>query len=327
MAEATKIESIVSLPVVNPETQGRSRSFVFMGKADKVDDGKLIDWKSSSHPARFIKKRKIGFQPELYALALETRGIKIAEIEFRLVHTPGIGLTVNKPDNGDPKAYEDRCIEWIFRRGKYEFNRKGQPNALRLVEHTHQVTEARLLQARLYLWDCSQRILECRRADRWLPSPESCYLWKRECVYMPICEAIMDGADVEGVKRDWFRHIADTHAELGGAALTVEPTREVLTFSSLSTFRSCDMKYLFEHEERLVRADHDDDADARWLGSAMHEGLKAYGETRSLDRAKATIDTWADDNWVLGEKTVKFDQQCAKARAMVRAAAIRWPVD
>ena len=58
----------------------------------------------------------------------------------------------------------------------------------------------------------------------------------------------------------------------------------------------------------------------------MHRGLEAYA-TGGIEAAYGTIDDWADANPILGEDAARIqDQQIGKARAMVMAAAQKWPM-
>ncbi len=305
-------EQEVTCQIRNPATGGVSKSFIFAGKIDEQEvdeDGHcVIDYKSSSDPRRAIEKKTISFQPELYALALLSRGIRISEIEYRFIRTPGIKCTAKKPDCGDFEAYENRAVQWIMD------NRDG------LVSHPIPTNEARLNSAKDYLWDCSKRILDCRLHERWLPNENGCHLWNKSCSYVRLCETLAAGGDPEWIIQDRFEAKPKRNAELD----VVENGRQLLTYSACSTLCSCDQKYYWAYEHGgmgIVPAR--EDAEARWIGSAMHAGIQGF-QASGLGEAFANINEWREANPVLGSDVEKQKTNYRKARAMMRAAMLEW---
>lgn len=340
-------ECVVSMPILNPETRHPSRTFEFWGVVDKVEGRTVIDWKSDDDPQRFIHQKRIGLQAEMYALALRAAGTPIDAIEYRLVRKPSIkyiqprhkwavtkagrksavrvcdtedeanrearqrGCGVEKRTTGyeTRKAYEDKCLEWML----------DDPS--KLVTHTHILTQARLEQAEHLLWESTKRILDNRRTNRWLANENACFTWNKECEDLPLCECAMNGGDLGYVVAEQYEEIGDLHPELGG----VERSKDVLTHTSCSKLRLCEVRYhwLYERGLRRLRAD----SEALWLGSAMHRGLEGYA-TGGADAAFAAIDEWADASPIIGAEQAWFqDQQIGKARAMVAAAALKWPME
>jgi RecB family exonuclease len=335
-------ETIVSMPIRNPETGRSSRSFRFMGVVDRIEGRKLIDWKGVSDPARFIKQRQIGFQGELYAIAV---GHVIEEIEYRLITRPRLqyshpryryavmragrktavrifdeleeaqklaeaqGCSVVTKATGDVSlgVYEKRCLDWLIEEPK------------RVVLYSYHLTPSKTDQARWYLWESSKRLLENRRCKRWLPNVGACFAYERQCPYMSLCEAAQNGADWQWVIEDRYRALESSHPELDGK----DDGDDVLTHSSLEDLARCEMYYYWRHELRLRRG-QESDSEPLWVGSAMHRGLEAFVDG-GLTAANQAIDKWANENPVLGEDANwKQDEQAAKARAMVRVAALKW---
>jgi hypothetical protein len=296
-------EQVVTMPVVNPDTGKPSRSFVYAGKIDLIDGDTLVDWKSVSDPEHFIQQKTIGFQGELYALALEAAGTPIARIIYRLITKPTIKFC-GKDANRD--AYEQRCVEWLQDPG-------------RLQEHEVVFNAARLNQARLYLWEISKAILESRRHDRWLCNEYACKSWNRTCEYAPLCMAASLGSDYQCLMQHDYKASA-LHEELG----VVEPQeRDLLTYSAAATYAHCAMKYFWRYHLGIKRRD-ETGSEALWIGSAMHAGFEAV--TEGVDAALVAIDEWARKNPVLGQEAAqRQEQQVAQARAMVRAAIEKWP--
>lgn len=347
-----EVEKIVNMPVVNPETGYPSRSFIFMGALDRRQGDKIIDWKGTSRPDRTITQLTIGYQAELYALA---SGNDVLEIEYRLIQRPGLkyirpkcawavvkegrktaikvcetqekadehigtlqsteGVAIEERYSGDVtrQNYEERCWDQLLQ----------EPQ--RMVSHNYLVTPAKLEQARHYLWECSKRILDSRRHSRWIPNTGACFAYERPCPYLPLCEAVQEGAGWETLAQDEFRDVGNSHPELGDVVShNCNFNRDILTYSSLCDLASCETFYHWKHEQRLAKQ-REEDSEPLWVGSAMHRGVAGYAEG-GLDAAMAAVEAWAVANPVLGEDAAwRQDEQVGRARAMIRAAAVKWP--
>lgn len=357
MSNGLQTEVIVRSKVYNPETGRQSRTFTFAGVVDAIPEDrlKIIDYKGTDDPLKFIHEQAISFQPELYALALRERGIHIQEVEYRLIVRPAISYkkpvytyavmregrktaikTFKEDEDGavsfashlraigdrdDPPSirvderhtgnatrqnFEDECVEWLAQDGK-------------LVTYHYFITSSRLKAAQEFLWDCSKRILECRRDNRWLPNSYACYAWGRECTYLPLCRAEVEGHHVEDVIADEYIQIGDPHPEID------EPTdNNVLTHSALKALTLCEVFYGRCYEQGLRK--RSSYSEALWIGSAMHRGVEALPEG-GMEAAFSAIDVWSFENPVLGEDAHhKKEQDIAKSRAMVRAAAAKWNI-
>ena len=298
-------EQIVTMPVTNPDTGRPSRTFTYAGKIDRVKGTRLIDFKSTGDPARFIKVHTIGHQIDLYALAILHGGWTIMEVEYRLVRTPTIKLC-GKDDN-DPVKYQARCEQWIA----------DQPNGL--TEHVLFMNTGRLRRAQHCLWQSSKRILENRQHNRWLQNPGACYAYERACPYLPLCEAVANDAVWSWIAQEQYE-VGPPHPELGDDTKYGGST---LTYTAISTLAQCEMKYYWRFELGLRK--RSDYSEALWLGSAMHAGLEGYAKGGAIG-AEIAIGDWLVQHPILGEDmAIKQDQQTAKARAMVNAVARRWP--
>ncbi len=302
---STSVETVVSMPIINPATGAPSRTFIFAGRVDKIEGTKLIDYKTVADASTFIRRKRIGFQAECYALAMLAKtGQRMTEIEYRLIVRPSI--TFCKKDKGDIDAYEARCLEWLTER----------PERVRPYQYT--LSDSRMEAAKHWLWECCKRLLECEKHNRWLTNENACDTWGRECPYAPLCEAIVDGADVDDVILDGFS-TKPRHSELGDFTFD---GRQIVTYSSLALLALCEQRYFWRLGYELVPGV--DSADSRWIGSASHAGLEAYA-TEGIGAARSAIDTWANDNPVIGEDAAhKQAQDTARAKAIVRAAALRW---
>jgi len=308
----TTTEQVVSLPIINPDTGVVARR-KYMGKVDRVEGHKLIDWKGVAKPSRFIAQMRIGYQVELYALGANALGHDIHEVEYRLVSRPSITMCGKDKKESEKtglpihEVYEERCFEWLV----------DDPG--KLVAHPYMITEHKLQQARWYLWESSRRLLENRRCKRWIPNTHACFAYERECQFMALCDAVQNGADYNWIIEQEYR-VSDPHRELGGKA-----DDKTVTHSSLKNLHFCEMFYYWMYEQSL-RKGTGEDSEAMWIGSAMHAGQEHID--KGLDVALAEINAWAEDNPVMGEdQNHKQLQDVARARAMVRASAVKWPVE
>jgi hypothetical protein len=213
------VEHVVEMPVVNPKTGRRNRKFTFNGKFDGLAKQCLHDWKNTSDPLRTIREKVIGFQTELYTLGARLMGKEVTSAQFRVIARPSLQFQKSgvhtKKYAGDVKAYEQACYEWLLE----------SPD--RMVESPESmINPARLDRARVWLWNCVQRIIHCRKTGVWQQNELACHSWNRVCEYMPICEAMATGADVEWVKDQMFDH-REPHDELKSDATEGKEETEV----------------------------------------------------------------------------------------------------
>jgi hypothetical protein len=305
--EQPMIETIVRRPITNPATGAKSRTFEFAGKIDVVDVDKygrccIRDWKTCSNAQQTKRQKMLSFQSDLYACAIEDGGIKVDYADFCLIERPTIKLCSKdfKPGTKDldPEAYEERCMEWLSQEGKLD--------GFRIP-----FTPDRRLSARQWIWDISQQILEARRNQRYLPNESACYCYQRECPYMNLCFAKVQGFDVNAVVSEEYQ-IANLHPELEG----LETADNVLSYSSASTFCLCQAKYFWRYEAAL-KPKQVEESEALTNGINVHRGLE-IALTQNLEAGLEAVSPG-----VLSIDT-KSQQDKAKARAMVRAAFEKW---
>lgn len=297
--QTTTTEALVSMPILNPETGSPMRSMRYAGKIDRIEGNRLIDWKTVSDPRAWAKQNALSFQAELYALAYEhAHGAPIHQIEYRLIQRPGIKLCGK---DASPEAYEERVYRWIVE----------HPGALS-SEHV-MVNQAKKDAAMAMLHQAGKRILENRKAARWLPNSQACTHWGRECEYMPLCLAIAHGGDPEAIVEESFTG-KPINTELGGA--------EGLTYSATRELALCERRFYWRYERGLVPAD-EREGEALHIGNLVHMGLEHAGH--GVDFALSKLDELAGSASVIGEAAwKKHDEMRAKARAMVRAAHMFW---
>jgi len=304
------IEQIVSLPIVNPETGVKART-KYMGKVDRIEGQKLIDYKGVANPIRFIAQLRIGYQVELYALALKYMGVEIHEVEYRLLSRPAIKLCGKDKKGAKDEGitaeefYYNRCVEWLLE------------DSQKIVSHHYMLNQAKMKQAAWYLWESSRRLLENHRNNRWMINTGACFAYERECQFMRLCDTVQNGGDWEWLARDQYRTV-DQHPELDGKA-----NENTVTQTSLGDLHRCEMLYYWKHV-RSLRLGTGEESEALRIGSAMHAGLEHIDQ--GVEAAHKAVDAWDDGNPTLGEtETNRRAQDMIRAKAMIQAAAIKWP--
>jgi hypothetical protein len=295
------IEHEFCCPIRNPATRGVSQTFVFGGKIDQAyaDQGSaeiiVRDWKTCSSAAQTERQKLLSYQADLYAVAIEEKGMVVGAAEFCLIERPTIKLCGK---DKTPADYEARCLEWLDQEGK-------------LVKFRIPSTAERRLSARQWLWDISQQILESRRSGRFVCNEQACYTYQRECPYMNLCLAQAQGHDADAIIETDYE-TTPPHRELEAGRDNVG----LLTYSSASLFALCQRKYFWRYVMR-IRPRQDEDSEALIAGINVHHGL-ALALTHSLGAGLAAV---SPDVLGIDEKGL---QNRSKARAMVRAAFEKW---
>lgn len=190
-------------PIVNPDTQGTSRSFSWCGRVDRLEDKHLIDWKSTADARKFIQEKRIGYQLPgyLYGLAEQHEGLD--SIIYRLIEKPTLrrgGITKTRTEPEPVEDFEERCYLWLA---------EGD----HLIEEKIPLTNASLDAFQRYLWGLTKDILWSRTTGHWSRNTIACYTWSRECEYMPLCQQLADGTALDDVRTDGFVQ-GDPHPEL-----------------------------------------------------------------------------------------------------------------
>jgi len=240
------VEQVVEKDIVNPETGGVSRSFAYKGKVDGVVGGAIIDWKSTADPAKYIMHRTIGYQLELYALALaETMEVNISSVQFRLIKTPqirlsqipvldadGLKIVVDADGarvlkaNGAPRESGDTALGYVLTK-EYESGAAFEARCFTLlteepgylIDEDRFLNDARLLEAEKWLWAVSKRILDNRKTGFWMRNEHACHNFNRACDYLPICEIACSGGDVSVIMETDYHRVESGHVELPVAAV------------------------------------------------------------------------------------------------------------
>jgi hypothetical protein len=205
------VESVVNMPIRNPATGCRSRSFQFRGKVDILTtDGVVVDHKTAGTIGPdMLEKLWTDVQLSAYCVASG-----VTEAEYDILGKPSIkpfrkstrprkvkkdGTPAADPswhaEDETPEAYHQRCLDWLY----------AHPEAY----HRERViiAEWRRRQVHADLWNATQDILRYHRTD-WPQHWTSCHKWGgRPCAYAPICQSDGNPFVIENDYRHEVAHV------------------------------------------------------------------------------------------------------------------------
>lgn len=316
-------EQEYQLPVINPDTSAPSKSFVQVGKIDALAtyDGRTyaVEHKTTSEDisdpnATYWRRLAIDSQVSKYALANWQAGNKVDGTLYDVVRKPTI--RPKKLALADRKA--------ITSLGSYAHGKVSEATqadvlaglesenaelfGLRLAADTLERPEfyfARrviprldneLLEWAADLWDISQDLLATRRRNRWPKTSAACMSYGSPCEFLGICS----GHDTPESDRWQKRQSA---AERLG--VEVEPGKDTLSHSALSTFQACKRKYFHRYVQGIERVD-EERSEALLFGSLFHLALEAWwlsflpseSEVENGDCSNPVIGTGSDSGQV-----------------------------
>lgn len=302
---ATETEKLVLVPLRHPVTGEADPEWWYAGSVDRVESGRVVDWKSCGDTQRFRTQKAVGFQPECYALALRELGYTIEEYEYRAIQTPGIKYCAK---DKDAHAYEQRCYEWL----------KEDPT--RTCEIVAPLEATSLRNAAWWLWTVKERIKTVRATELALTNESACYAFNTRCAYIELCKAAKNGDPIEPlIESSYEDRLIHEELELPDG---VDPAN-ILTYSAAALFSSCEQKHYWRNELAL-QLKGEETAPALYLGSALHKGLE-HIDAGDIRAAFWEIELYAQQTPTLGGfDATRKAEALARARAMLRVAKERW---
>lgn len=294
-------ERTIELQIVNPETGRSSRTFRQAGKFDGITRGHgklcLLEHKSTSDEiadptATYWRRLTIDSQVSKYMLQAWQSGLQLDGCLYDVIRKPGIRpKTLTKADLGEISSHVTYCGQPILDED-YDSVIRGQTTespalyAIRLGVETIENPD-RYYQRRMVprldsevveyageLWTMADAIREARVKGAWYRNADACMPWGSPCEYLPLC----CGED-EPTSERWQR-IANVHEELP----SIEGGLDVLTNSRIKCFQLCRRKHLYRYELGLRRV-REEEREATFLGSVLHEALAAWWITHSIKGA------------------------------------------
>lgn len=299
-----EVESEFTYPLLNPETEAPSRTFVEAGKIDGLIRHKasgrlrLLEHKSTvdslESDSDYWPKLAMDSQISSYILGLHHRGFEINDVLYDVVRKP-LHRPANIPllDDCGSKIVHDADGQRVKTKDGKKW-RESADTALGYVLQTREETpqeyhervlkemaenpakyfvqkeiprlDSDLLEYMQDAWAVSQQILYFRKAKLWPRNPSACTAFGT-CEFFALCSG---RASVDGVR---YRHKTTAHPEL-----TIEPTdREFLTNSRKAALRKCSRYHFLRYEEPTEPVGEQEEA--LRIGSIFHALAEAWLRT------------------------------------------------
>jgi len=206
-----------------------------------------------------------------------------------------------------PDEYFRRCLDAI-KEDPERYFRRGVITRL----------ESELDEARADVWQTATAIRDARRLKVFPRNADSCVQWSRVCDYFAVCCGEQSIDDPVLFAKNEKKHVELDEAGIGSARLgragpgeaRQAEAREVLTQSSLRTYRSCPRRYYYRYELQMrpLRAE----AEPLRAGKSVHAALESWSKSGGdLELSLTCLDK---------EDPYKY----AKEAAMVTGYHARW---
>jgi len=252
----------------------------------------------------YWRRLTIDTQVSTYWSAAQALGFECRGILYDALRKPAHRPSQAKSET--PEAYGCRVLEAIAEDPERYF-RRGV--IVRL--------ENELDEARIDTWQTAVAIRDARRLNVWPRHTDSCVQWSRVCDYFAVCCGEQSIDDPVLFERRAKKHVEldaalseMTFWHLNGTSETVSDTRELLTQSSLRTYRSCPRKYFYRYE--LQMRPLKSEAEPLRQGKSVHAALEAWSKSGGdLELALTCLDK--EDPYAY-----------AKEAAMVTGYHARW---
>lgn len=282
-----------TMPVLNPATRRKSRTWTNAGKYDGLvsrnGEGWLLEHKTTSDDlgaeSTYWKQLAIDSQVSHYMLARWQEGQRLVGTLYDVIRKPTINpKKLTKADQQlfvagrtyygqrfddafvsawqrDPEARETPEMygarlthDCTVERPEWYFQRQEIPRLDRdIIEYAGE------------LWEVGQQISAARKSGVHYRNSGACAMYGRPCEFLGICS----GYDTPESDRWQPRQL---HSELD---LDGDSGRDVLTNSRIRCFQTCRRKHFYRYELGIERRD-DEQAAALRFGSLMHLALEAW---------------------------------------------------
>jgi hypothetical protein len=303
--QVVDVEREFAFPLLNPETEGTSRSFSEAGKMDALlrrrSDGKLIvlEHKTTSDDvapeSNYWDRLRMDTQVSKYFLGALQTGQDVGGVIYDVMGKPGQRQAqIPLRDEAGSKIVLDANGNRVRTKDGKKWRETGDTEAGYVVQtrpETPEEFETRVLGvlrenpfnfyaqkeiARLdsdileYMsdaWQLSQQILYFRKQQLWPRNPNACNAYNRTCEFFDLCSG---RASVDGIR---FAKTKSAHNEL---KIQSDGERQLLTNSRSSSLRRCARHHFLHYEEQVRKIQDDEASEALRLGTLVHLGLEAY---------------------------------------------------
>lgn len=287
------VEHEFHLPIVNPKTSAKSRSFTQAGKYDGIIEHNrrpgvpyLLEHKTTSEDvtdpnAMYWRRLAIDSQVSAYVLANWQDGMKLEGTLYDVIRKPGIrAKKLSKAELASFVASGvyfgkrfDRDVQIEFSSGREVETPEmyGARLAHDCKERPEWYFQRRII-PRLdtdvveyaeELWDVAAEIRTAKQTGRWFRNSGACMTYNTPCPYLGICSGHSTVDDGRWTRRE------KQHSELNVIG------QDVLTHSSMSCFKTCRRRYYYRYVEGIERID-EEESEALRFGDLIHRSLEAW---------------------------------------------------
>lgn len=298
--DVLEVESEFTFPLVNPDSNTASRTFVEAGKIDGVlrcrrtGTIKVLEHKTTSDSiepdSNYWPRLVMDSQASKYILSLNARGMPVSLALYDVVRKPAYRLTqIPILDADGLKIVVDPSGNRVTTKDGKKWRQTGdtelgyvlqsRPETFdELADRTYQeVTRAPelyfcqreiprsqmdLMEYMDDAWALAQQILYYRRQKLWPRNPSACTAYGT-CEFFDLCA---NRATVDGIRYAESK----AHKELS----LQELEKDLLTNSRLSALRKCARYHFLRYEQPTERVGEPDEALA--LGSSFHHAAEEF---------------------------------------------------
>lgn len=302
--DVLEVESEFTFPLLNPETEAPSKTFVEAGKIDGIlrdrRSGilKVLEHKTTADSvdadSNYWPRLAMDSQISKYIMSLQSRGMDASTVLYDVIRKPaqrpkGIPLV----DDAGVKIVIDNNGTRVRTKDGKKFRESGDAEQgfvlqtrTETPEEFHQRvlaelqsdiggycvqkeiprSDSDLLEYMRDAWAQSQQILYFRRVNLWPRNPSACTAFGT-CEFFDLCAG---RASVDGIR---FDRKPKRHAEL-----SIEETgKDLLTNSRLNALRKCSRYHFLAYEDPTERVGEVDEA--LRIGTLFHEGAETFLKT------------------------------------------------
>lgn len=300
------VEKEFSFPLENPDSSGRSKTFVEAGKIDGVLQEKtsgiyrVLEHKTTSGDlapeSDYWLRLRMDTQISKYLISLMAEGKEVDGVFYDVMKRPSLrianvplldpdGLKIVHDANGQrvlkkdgkPRQTADTELGYVLQSRPETPTEHGLRTAKKITEaptdHYAQRDVTRLqsdlLEYMQDAWAVSQQILYFRNNNIWPRNPSACTEWGG-CEFFQLC---CGQASVDGTR---FRKSTVTHPELEGDAFA--SGKELLTNSRMGALRKCARYHFHRYESPIEPCE--EKSEALRFGTLLHTAMEAALKTQ-----------------------------------------------
>lgn len=301
--DVLEVESEFAFPLINPETEAPSRTFLEAGKIDGVLRCKttgairVLEHKTTSESiepeSNYWDRLAMDTQISKYILSLRARGIETNSVLYDVVRKPAFKLS-NIPlvDEDGTKIVLDAAGERVRTKDGKKWRQTADADAGYVLQTRPETleelssrtlteigsrpedyfavrevgrTDSDLLEYMNDAWAQSQMILYFRKRNLWPRNPSACSAFGT-CEFFDLCAG---RATIDNIR---YRLVGASNAH--GELETKEGDKGFLTNSRLSALRKCSRYHFLRYEQPTRRLGEADEALA--LGSGFHAAAEEF---------------------------------------------------